>query len=159
VNFYGTRSSAGRREDRARVGAHRDFEPGPVASISLGERALFQFVTRTGGVVEQVWLEDRSLQLFAGPVHKDRLFHRVQRVARDRGERLPPSLPDFETRRVNLTFRYVPDDVIVPYAALGATARADIAPAVAELAEHAGFWAGAQECVWDCAQRNGSSSG
>src|SRR2546421_479721 len=41
VNLYGTRDGV----DTARVGEHRDFEPGPVASISLGERALFQFVS------------------------------------------------------------------------------------------------------------------
>ena len=35
-----------RQIDCARVGEHRDFEPGPVASLSLGERALFQFVKR-----------------------------------------------------------------------------------------------------------------
>src|SRR5690606_26410094 len=47
VNLYGHRLRDGKRVDVARVGAHRDFEPGPVASVSLGERALLQFVTRT----------------------------------------------------------------------------------------------------------------
>jgi alkylated DNA repair protein (DNA oxidative demethylase) len=36
VNFYGSRLEDGKRVDAARVGEHRDFEPGPVASLSLG---------------------------------------------------------------------------------------------------------------------------
>ena len=46
-------SEGDRWVDVARVSEHRDFEPGPVASISLGERALFQFVRRGefGGVL------------------------------------------------------------------------------------------------------------
>jgi DNA oxidative demethylase len=140
VNFYGDRIEGGRREDRARVGAHRDHEPGPVASVSLGERAMFQFTTRTGSVVDQTWLEDRTLQVFAGPTWKDRLFHRVQRVARDRGEVLPPPIDAFETRRVNLTFRYVPEVAIVRYADLGEVARADVREMVETLAEHSEWW-------------------
>src|SRR5262245_43051147 len=46
VNLYGSRVEAGAQRDCARVGEHRDFEPGPVASLSFGERALFQFVKR-----------------------------------------------------------------------------------------------------------------
>ena len=49
VNFYGDRQDGTRWVDVARVGDHRDFEPGPVASLSIGERALFQFVARGGG--------------------------------------------------------------------------------------------------------------
>jgi alkylated DNA repair protein (DNA oxidative demethylase) len=44
VNFYGARREGEKWIDTARVGEHRDFEPGPVASLSIGERALFQFV-------------------------------------------------------------------------------------------------------------------
>src|SRR5439155_21614181 len=58
VNFYGTRGA----QDAARVGEHRDFEPGPVASLSLGERARFQFVRHgapDGAPVRTEWLEDR----------------------------------------------------------------------------------------------------
>ncbi|MEQ1567196.1 MAG: alpha-ketoglutarate-dependent dioxygenase AlkB [Myxococcota bacterium] len=145
VNFYGSRVDPdGRRHDQARVGAHRDFEPGPVGSISLGERALFQFTTRAGEVVEQLWLEDRSLIVFAGPHHKDKWFHRVQRVARDGGHELPPPIPGFSTRRVNFTFRYVPDEVVVDLAELGPTPRADVAELVDELARSSPYWSGAR---------------
>ena len=44
INFYGSHLKEGKEIDVARVGEHKDFEPGPVASLSLGERAFFQFV-------------------------------------------------------------------------------------------------------------------
>ena len=140
VNFYGSRLEGERKIDQARVGAHRDFEPGPVGSISLGERALFQFTRPDGTVVEQRWLEDRSLALFAGPTWKDRLFHRVQRVDRRQGFALPPEIPGFVTRRVNFTFRYVPPEDIVPYARLSPVARADVVDYVTELARWSAHW-------------------
>ena len=150
VNFYGSRRGAdGSWTDVARVGDHRDFEPGPVASLSIGERALFQFVRRGAGggagapPVRTQWLDDGSLQIFGGPRWKDQLLHRVQRVDRKRGLELPPPIDGFRTRRVNFTFRYVPDEHVVPYAALGAEARADVAGYVAELARYSEFFAAA----------------
>jgi DNA oxidative demethylase len=145
VNFYGDRLEGGRWVDSARVGEHRDFEPGPVASLSLGERALFQFVPRRHGAeraepVLSQWLDDGALQLFAGKNFKERLLHRVQRVDRRAGANLPPLMGDFRTRRVNFTFRYVPDEHVVPFAALSAEARADVRPYLVELAQHSEFF-------------------
>jgi alkylated DNA repair dioxygenase AlkB len=140
VNFYGTRGDS----DAARVGEHRDFEPGPVASLSLGERARFQFVRRgqPGGAPERTqWLEDRSLQIFGGPRWKDDLLHRVQRVEDKRDLDLPPRIAGFCTRRVNFTFRYVPDEHVALYAELPPAARADIRDYVGELASHSAFFA------------------
>ena len=146
VNFYGDRLEGGRWVDSARVGEHRDFEPGPVASLSLGERALFQFVPRRSGseraepVLTQ-WLDDGSLQLFAGTYFKDRVLHRVQRVDRRAGANLPPLMSDFRTRRVNFTFRYVPEEHVVPFARLSTRARDDVRPYVSELAQASPFFA------------------
>lgn len=141
VNYYGDRLlPEGRSEDRARVGAHRDFEPGPVASVSLGAKALFQFTTPRGEVVRQQWLEDRSLQLFAGPTWKDRLFHRVQRVE-TKGTPFDLPVADFRTRRVNFTFRHVPDGAVVPLAELAPQAQADVLGYVETLASGSPFWA------------------
>jgi alkylated DNA repair dioxygenase AlkB len=143
VNFYG-RHADGR--DVARVGEHRDFEPGPVASLSLGERARFQFVRRAAPQADPVrtqWLEDRSLQIFGGPRWKDDLLHRVQRVEDKHALDLPPRIDGFRTRRVNFTFRYVPDEHVVPYARLSETARDDVRDYVAKLAEAAPFFADA----------------
>ncbi|MBA3501393.1 MAG: alpha-ketoglutarate-dependent dioxygenase AlkB [Myxococcota bacterium] len=145
VNFYGDRIEGGREVDAARVGEHRDFEPGPVASISLGERARFQFVRRgaqrDAPPVRTQWLEDNSLQIFAGPVWKDDLLHRVQRVDDKRALSLPPAIEGFRTRRVNFTFRYVPDEHVVPFGLLPPTAREDVRDYVATLAKHSVFFA------------------
>ena len=150
VNFYGTRLEGNRRADTARVGEHRDFEPGPVASISLGERALFQFVksSRPGArdeVVSQTWLEDGSLQIFGGDRWKRQTFHRVQRVENKGGHAFALHVSGFETRRVNFTFRYVPDADVVPYRQLPAQSREDVRGYLTELARHSAWFAGQLE--------------
>ena len=145
VNFYGSRIVDGKPVDAARVGEHRDFEPGPVASLSLGERARFQFVRRGAAEnappVRTEWLDDGSLQIFAGPRWKDDLLHRVQRVENKHEIDLPPAIAGFRTRRVNFTFRYVPDEHITPFAQLPHAAQADITEYVAKLGESSAFWA------------------
>ena len=146
VNFYGSRVEGERRIDTARVGEHRDFEPGPVASISLGEKALFQFVRsqRPGerdAPVSQTWLDDSSLQLFGGERWKRHHFHRVQRVESKGGHRFALHVTAFDTRRVNFTFRYVPDEHVIPYAQLPRDDQADVRGYMEELARHSGFFA------------------
>ena len=146
VNFYGDKQEGDRRVDAARVGEHRDFEPGPVASLSLGERARFQFVRRGFGDAPPVrteWLEDGSLQIFGGPRWKDDLLHRVQRVDDKRKLDLAPKIPGFRTRRVNFTFRYVPDEHVTPYAQLDPRARDDVREYVATLARSSPWFADA----------------
>ncbi|CAM4508192.1 alpha-ketoglutarate-dependent dioxygenase AlkB [Corallococcus exiguus] len=145
VNFYGNRLEDGRWVDTARVGEHKDFEPGPVASLSLGERALIQFVTSTrpgerDAVVLEQWLDDGALQLFGGAQWKEQTFHRVQRVDTRAGHVMPPELPDFRTRRINLTFRYVPDAHVTPFAALSPEAREDVRPYMETLAKGSRFF-------------------
>jgi len=147
VNLYGSRLEDGKWSDCARLGEHRDFEPGPVASLSLGERALFQFVKRGAKheptrVVAQEWLADGSLQIFGGDAWKKRALHRVLRVEKKSSFRFDVRVTDFETRRVNFTFRYVPREHIVPFAKLGDSARGDVRGYVAELARSSEFWAG-----------------
>lgn len=146
VNFYGSRQEGTRWVDIARVGEHKDFEPGPVASLSLGERALFQFVTskRPGerdGVVEQQWLDDGSLQIFGGDQWKRRTFHRVQRVDTKGNFHFAVNVEGFDTRRINLTFRYVPDEHVTPYAKLSPEAQRDVLGSMRALAAHSAFFA------------------
>ncbi len=144
VNLYGMREVDGKSVDTARVGEHKDFEPGPVASLSFGDRALFQFVSSRGkghpsSVILQQWLEDCSLQVFAGPRWKDQLFHRVQRVEKKK----PPFALDvqgFVTRRINFTFRYVPDKDIVPFSKLPKEDAEDVAEYMRELAQYSPFF-------------------
>lgn len=113
INYYGDLFDAKNNKwiDQARVGEHRDFELGPVVSLSLGEKALFQFIK--GGehseVIFEEWLDNGALQFFSGPLWKDQYFHRIQRV--DRKQKISwelPHLDNYRIRRINLTFRFVP---------------------------------------------------
>ncbi len=147
VNYYGSQKMNGKWIDMARVGEHKDFEPGPVASVSLGEKALFQFVRSQGRdrsqkseVVLQQWLEDSSLQIFGGDKFKKQLFHRVQRVE-DKGQKtFKIKVEDFQTRRINLTFRYVPDEHIQSYQEFPSQLREDIRPYIETLAQHSKYF-------------------
>lgn len=144
INLYGDREENGRWVDSARVGEHRDFEPGPVASLSIGERALFQFVTGRAGersrpLLSQ-WLDDGSLQVFGGTRYKDRMLHRIQRVDRREKVELPPRIEGFRTRRVNFTFRFVPPEHVVPFDKLSPGARSAVRGYVEQLAHHAPFF-------------------
>jgi DNA oxidative demethylase len=146
INYYGSKLIDGKWQDVARVGEHKDFEPGPVASISFGERAFFQFVTSAGRgepsqVVMNQWLEDSSLQIFGGDRLKKHLFHRVQRVE-DKGSRFDFKIDNFQVRRINFTFRYVPRDHFVSYQRLPESLREDIHPYVSELAQNSSFFRG-----------------
>lgn len=146
INFYGkSLDKDGKAHDSARVGEHKDFEPGPVGSVSFGERALFQFVEShdresRSQVVLQQWLEDSSLQVFGGDKFKKKLFHRVQRVEDKSHQLLGPKIAGFETRRINFTFRYVPNEFIIPFSKLPMLQQEDIKAYVEELARHSSFF-------------------
>ena len=145
INFYGNKFYDDVAIDSARVGEHKDFEPGPVASVSFGEKALFQFVKSEGKqqksqVILQQWLDDSSLQIFGGDKFKKRLFHRVQRVE-DKGIIFKDlKTMGFETRRINFTFRYVPREHVQPYRLFPENLRADLKNYVTELATHSDYW-------------------
>lgn len=147
INYYGSQVHGEKRIDCARVGEHRDFEPGPVASISFGERALFQFVesrskNSQSQVVLQQWLEDSSLQIFGGDRFKKQLFHRVQRVE-DKSSDLKSEefhTNGFETRRINFTFRYVPTDHIQALSKFPSHLQKDVSGYVHELAKNSQYW-------------------
>lgn len=146
INYYGDSLHSGKRIDCARVGEHKDFEPGPVASLSFGEKALFQFVSSRGKddfsqVFLQQWLEDSSLQIFGGDKFKKNLFHRVQRVEKKSNKVFPlKEINDFETRRINLTFRYVPNEHIIEYQKLPHPQKEDTQEYLQKLAQHSEFF-------------------
>lgn len=146
INFYGDQiTNDGKRIDCARVGEHKDFEPGPVASVSFGDRALFQFVESHGtqsqsNVILQQWLDDRSLQIFGGEKFKKKLFHRVQRVEKKSSETFKLNVTEFETRRINFTFRYVPDEHIQPFFKLPVEAQEDTLEYMQALAKNSIFF-------------------
>lgn len=145
INFYGDKLEDGKWIDRARVGEHKDFEPGPVGSISLGDRAFFQFVNGKSSlgennIVYSQWLEDSSLQIFGGDKWKIKTFHRVQRVEDKRKEKLGPQIEGFNTRRINFTFRYVPEEHIYSLDQMPLPQRQDIAPYLETLAQHSPYF-------------------
>lgn len=145
INFYGSKFENGKWVDSARVGEHRDFEPGPVGSLSFGDRAFFQFVAgkstlKEENIVLSQWLEDSSLQIFAGEKWKEKTFHRVQRVEDKRKEKLGPEIEGFRTRRINFTFRYVPEEHIHLYADLPAHLKEDIRGYIQTLAQHSPYY-------------------
>lgn len=146
INFYGTKiDETGKRVDTARVGDHKDFELGPVASLSFGERAFFQFVLGKkdlkNNVLHEQWIEDCSLQIFGGELYKNRAFHRVQRVEKKLKKHFDINVENFETRRINFTFRYVPEEHIIKFQELPSELRSDITPYVEELAKQSTYWA------------------
>lgn len=145
INFYGNKLEDGKWVDRARVGEHKDFEPGPVGSLSLGDRAFFQFVNGNSNLgadneVFSQWLEDSSLQIFGGDKWKNKTFHRVQRVEDKRKEKLGPEIEGFQTRRINFTFRYVPEEHILPFGKLPEELQSDILPYVRTLSLNSKFF-------------------
>lgn len=144
INFYGDKIIDGKKVDTARVGEHKDFEPGPVASLSLGDRAMFQFVRgsqkTTQNVVMEQWLDDSSLQIFGTDKWKTQYFHRVQRVDKKRQEKFSLNTDHFETRRINFTFRYVPRAHIIPFKNFPTELKADIFPYVEQLSSRSPFF-------------------
>lgn len=145
INFYGNKFEDGKWVDRARVGEHKDFEPGPVGSMSFGDRAFFQFVNGKSSlgddnIVLSQWLEDSSLQIFGGDKWKNRTFHRVQRVEDKRKELLGPPVEGFQTRRINFTFRYVPEEHVYPLKDMPQNQQDDIRVYVEKLAESSKYF-------------------
>lgn len=145
INFYGNKMEDGKWVDRARVGEHKDFEPGPVGSLSLGERAFFQFVQGKStlgedNIVYSQWLEDSSLQIFGGDRWKAKTFHRVQRVEDKKKELIGPEIENFQTRRINFTFRYVPEEHVYPLKEIPAPKLSDIRPYLEKLAENSEYF-------------------
>jgi hypothetical protein len=145
INYYGTAiDQNGKRTDNARVGDHKDFELGPVASISLGERAFFQFVLgsqkKENNILYEQWLEDCSLLIFGGINFKEKAFHRVQRVENKLKQKFNINVSNFEARRINLTFRYVPREHIIDYHQLPKNLQKDTFKYVEELGSHSEFF-------------------
>lgn len=146
INYYGNKILPdGKKLDTARVGEHKDFEPGPVASISFGEKALFQFIkseskSQKSQVILQQWLEDSSLQIFGGDKFKKQLFHRVQRVEEKGILFSGMKTTDFETRRINFTFRFVPNEHIKSFKELPENLQQDVEGYVSELGTKSSFW-------------------
>jgi len=138
INYYGREIGAGPPRDYARLRMHRDGEPGPVVMFSFGQPGLLEFLDpeRDTDPELSIWTRHRSVVILSGANFKDRLYHRVREVRHGREPEIPTKLGGFEARRVSVSFRYVPDDLIYNFDGMTAAARTQIRPHVEELAEH-----------------------
>ena len=91
-------------------------------------------------MIFQQWLDDGSLQVFGGDRWKKHFFHRVQRVDKRDGFLFPLQVENFETRRINFTFRYVPDEHVIPFAKLPAPLAEDVRGYMESLARYSVFF-------------------
>jgi alkylated DNA repair protein (DNA oxidative demethylase) len=71
----------------------------------------------------------------------------VQRVDDRTSLTLPPQISGFSTRRINFTFRFVPDRHILPFAKLGQTAQGDVRGYLEQLAQGSPFFRRALEAA------------
>ena len=104
---------------------------------------MFQFVSgQTNGkqIALEQWLDDCSLQLFGEEKWKSKFFHRIQRVDKKVGYQFDLNVENFETRRINFTFRYVPREHILPYKSLPREQQSDTLRYMQKLAENSAFF-------------------
>lgn len=143
INYYGREVGEGVPVDYARLRMHRDGEPGPVVMFSIGQPGLLEFVdpavSRDPEVA--VWTRHRSVSILSGPDFKDRLYHRIRRVRTGRDPQLHSRLDSFETRRISVSFRHVPDELIADFDGFPPERRDRVREYVAELAEHSPHFA------------------
>ncbi len=137
INYYGSQVGSGPPVDRARLRMHRDGEPGPVVMFNFGQPGLLEFVDpqRSDRPVLSVWTRHRSAVIFSGPEFKDRLYHRIQKVRFGKDPVLVSPLDGFSLRRVSVSFRHVPESLILDLDQFSEPARAAVLPYVTELAK------------------------
>ncbi len=138
INYYGREIGDGPPRDYARLRMHQDGEPGPVVVFSIGQPALLEFVDADRPEVAEaaVWARHRSVFIFSGPEFKDRLYHRVTQVRHGRDPAIGSRIDGFETRRVSVSFRHVPESLISDFDGLSSRSRAQVRGHVEELAQH-----------------------
>jgi hypothetical protein len=138
INYYGREVGKGVPRDYARLRMHRDGEPGPVIMFNIGQAGLLEFIDpdRSPEAELSVWARHRSLCIISGPEFKDRLYHRISQVRTGDKPALHSQLDNFELRRVSVSFRHVPQELIEDYAELPQPARNQIHDYVEELAKH-----------------------
>jgi len=138
INYYGREVGEGPPRDYARLRMHRDGEPGPVVMFSIGQPGLLEFVDpeRSKEATLAVWTRHRSISILSGPEYKDRLYHRVTQVRHGQEPRIQCRLPGFEARRISVSFRHVPGELISPFGGLPERSRGMVRDYVEALAQH-----------------------
>jgi DNA oxidative demethylase len=114
INYYGREVGRGVPVDRARLRMHRDGEPGPVVMFNIGQAGLLEFLDpdRSPDPELRLWTRHRSVTILSGADFKDRLYHRVVQVRTGADPALSCHLDHFEVRRISVSFRIVPEELI-----------------------------------------------
>ncbi|MFT6399331.1 MAG: hypothetical protein ACJAYU_004096 [Bradymonadia bacterium] len=144
INYYGREvSQEGPPRDYARLRMHRDGEPGPVIMFNVGQPGLFEFLDPDKSLKPElsVWTRHRSVSIISGPEFKDRLYHRVSQVRTGLEPRLECRVPNFEVRRISVSFRHVPTELIEDLGQFPAERRDAVVGYVEELAEESDHYA------------------
>ncbi len=138
INYYGREVGKGVPRDYARLRMHRDGELGPVIMFNIGQAGLLEFLDpdQSPDPELSVWNRHRSLCIISGADYKDRLYHRVTRVRTGGLPAMHTELSDFELRRVSVSFRQVPAELIEDFQDLPAGTQDQIRDYVEELASH-----------------------
>jgi len=120
INYYGREVGQGVPVDYARLRMHRDHEPGPVIMFNIGQPALMEFLDpdRSPEPELRLWMRHRSISIISGADFKDRLYHRVTQVRTGNLPEMHCNLPNFELRRVSVSFRFVPPELIENFSEL-----------------------------------------
>jgi len=136
INYYGREVGLGVPRDYARLRMHRDGEPGPVVMFNIGQAGLLEFLDpdRSPDPELRLWTRHRSVTILSGSEFKDRLYHRVAHVRTGDQPELRSSLDNFEVRRVSVSFRSVPEELICDFGELPLERREQVREYVQELA-------------------------
>ncbi|MCP4869832.1 MAG: alpha-ketoglutarate-dependent dioxygenase AlkB [Proteobacteria bacterium] len=143
INYYGREVGKGVPVDFARLRMHRDGEPGPVVMFSIGQPGLLEFIDPDQSPDPElgVWTRHRSVSILSGPNYKERLYHRVTQVRTGQQPKLTSRLDHFETRRISVSFRHVPEALISDLDGFPDDRQARVRGYVEELAEHSEHYA------------------
>jgi DNA oxidative demethylase len=138
INYYGREVGQGMPRDYARLRMHRDGEPGPVIMFNIGQAGLLEFLDpdRSPEPELSLWTRHRSVTILSGPDFKDRLYHRVVQVRTGEQPALHCSIDNFQVRRISVSFRHVPDELISDFGDFPEPRRERVRDYVEELAEH-----------------------
>lgn len=138
INYYGRKVGEGVPVDCARLRMHRDGEPGPVIMFNIGQAGLLEFLDPEISDLPElsVWTRHRSVTIISGPDFKDRLYHRVSQVRTGAEPAMHCRLKNFQLRRVSVSFRHVPGELIEDYKTLPSENRQKIQGYVEELSRH-----------------------
>ena len=114
INYYGREVGKGVPVDFARLRMHRDGEPGPVVMFSVGQPGRLEFLDpdRSPDPELSLWTRHRSVTILSGAEYKDRLYHRISQVRTGRQPELRCRVDQFDVRRISVSFRSVPDELI-----------------------------------------------